>query len=65
MLTKVKVTNSQSWCACCGTPADTGEKLVKIEMSGSSRFVKLSHLISWSSLSGEGEVLKLDKRRSE
>ncbi len=62
VLTKVKVTNSLSWCSCCGTPAETGDDLIKVEVAGSVRYIKLTHLVSWSALSGSGEKLSLNKK---
>ncbi len=62
MLTKVKVNTSLSWCSCCGKQAEPGEDLVKIEVAGTARYIKLTHLVSWSSLSGPGEKLELNNK---
>lgn len=51
-----------SWCSCCGRRIPKGARYVKIELDESrgGRYIMTSHLVSWSSLSGNGETLPLN-----
>lgn len=53
---------AMSWCSCCGRRIGKGERYVKIDTEDTrgGRYVVSSHLVSWASLSGNGETLALN-----